>query len=97
MSGSAAALAELHSLAIVGAENKGIDTGHVSDLMATIMRIDSDDDRLDTAEAAEFINRAKNTLERWRSEGSGPAYETDANGRKTYRRRVLREFRDCGK
>ena len=37
----------------------------------------NDDDRLDTTEAAEVLNRAVVTLAKWRCEGYGPPYEVD--------------------
>lgn len=99
---AAAALAELHRLALAGAEVHGVQPEAVSDLMSQVLRRASDDDLLSTLEAAAFIGRARNTLERWRSDSwvkahghYGPEYERDSNGRIWYRRKALKNFLGC--
>lgn len=54
----------------------------------------NDDDQLDTAEAAEFLGLAKQTLHNWRHLRRGPAYLKFSERKVNYLVRDLREFRD---
>jgi len=80
--------------AIAGAEVQALTD---PEIRAVIMSIINDDKReMDTAAAADELDKSCSTLKRWRRLGIGPTYRKDAGGAIRYRLDWLREFQEDG-
>jgi hypothetical protein len=79
---------------LAGAEAQSLPESQVREMLLDLLL--EDDQPIDTIKSARWLDRSPVTLKRWRSQGRGPTYQKDENGRVTYTPKWLREYSNRG-
>ena len=79
---------------LAGAVAQNMSDGEVARLVSGLLEDETKE--LTTIEAADYLNKTKATLERWRWAKTGPRYRKEQGGQVRYRTEWLREFQEGG-